>query len=156
VALTVELFWARLTNSETIRSRLVIWQTTLHLWRDYPWFGVGPGEFFWRYPAYLAQSTSEPNLYHPHNLWLEFGAIWGMAGLFWGLVFVGYVGRQLFARQRAQPCAQQWIILGLLAGLFAGLAHAQVDAFAALADLAGWHWLALGLLMQVKKSNSQV
>jgi O-antigen ligase len=150
----LSLFQARLTNSTTINSRLMVWQTTLRMWWDYPWFGVGPGQFFWRYPAYLMQPTSEPNLYHPHNLWLELGAIWGISGLLWCLAFIYYLGRQLVRLQSAQPSSQSWIMLGLLAALCAGLAHAQVDAFWALPDLAGWHWLALGLLTQAETVHS--
>jgi len=65
------LWWLageRLTNSQTVLSRWQIWQSSWHLWLDYPLLGVGPGGFFWRYPAYLTGPTAEPNLLHPHNI----------------------------------------------------------------------------------------
>lgn len=139
------VFGERLANSSTIRSRFAIWQATLALLQDQPWFGVGPGGFFWRYPAYLTWPSLEPNLYHPHNLWLEFGALWGWFGWVWLLFFLVGVARLTYTARR-HPLG--W---GLLAGLVAGLAHAQVDTFAALPDLAAWNWLALALLVQIRR-----
>ncbi|MEZ4555168.1 MAG: hypothetical protein R2854_01715 [Caldilineaceae bacterium] len=45
-----------------------------------------------------------------------------------------------------------WPAAGLLAGLAAGFAHGQVDAFLTLPDLAGWNWVALALLAQMTPS----
>jgi len=141
----------RLTNSATLDHRLIIWRTSWALWRDYFWFGVGPNGFFWRYPAYLPLGAlDEPNLLHPHNLWLEFATGWGMAGLLWLALLLLYLLR--YAKQllrNAHPATDQanrWLALALLAALAAGLAHAQVDAFFVLPDLALWNWMVLALL----------
>jgi O-antigen ligase len=145
VATLLSASWSRLTNSETLLSRLYIWQSTLQLWAEEPRFGVGPGGFFWRYPAYVTPGNPEINLLHPHNVWLETGVTWGLLGLVWLIllgVLVGYVARRVLQRQ----LAFNWLAVGLLAGFSAALAHAQVDAFWSLPDLAAWNWLALGLL----------
>ncbi len=139
------LIWPRLTNSATLLNRFAIWQNTLHLWADFPWLGVGPGGFFWRYPAYV-HPGDEFNLLHPHNLWLEIVATWGGLGLLW------FLGLLVAASKVGQPTVwstrrQRWLAAGLWAGLVAGLAHAQVDAFWALPDLAAWNWGALALLV---------
>ncbi len=145
------LLGERLTNSATLLHRLTIWQSSWSLWLDYIWFGVGPGGFFWRYPAYLPLSVlDEPNLYHPHNLWLEFATGWGLAGLLWLLLLLWYLVRQLrrltVRHDHSMRKLTDWLTLSLLAALAAGLAHAQVDAFLVLPDLALWLWFALGLL----------
>ncbi|MBX3013405.1 MAG: O-antigen ligase family protein [Caldilineaceae bacterium] len=146
------LSWERLTNSATITERLLIWQTTWQLWREHWLVGVGPGGFFWYYPRYLPWSaTADPNLLHPHNLWLELLAGWGILGLSWVLCAGWQIGRiyariQRHARHNG-PQAIPWPLLGLLAALAAGLVHGQVDTFAALPDLAVWHWIALGLVV---------
>ncbi len=140
--------WERLTNSATIESRLFMWETTFRLWQAFPVTGVGPGGFFWRYPAYLTESTVEPNILHPHNLWFEIAATWGGLGLVWfALLVVTVIRQQVSGRERASR--GDWRAVGLLAGLAAGIAHGQVDAFWALPDLALWNWLALGWLGQV-------
>jgi O-antigen ligase len=138
------LLWPRLSNSATVQERLAIWSATLALWRDFPLFGVGPNGFFWRFPAYIPlDSALDPNLRHPHNLWLEMVAQGGVAALVWlgGLLALGY---SYLRRRRG---ALSWPEAGLIAALVAGLAHGQVDAFQALPDLAAWNWSALALLL---------
>lgn len=149
-----DTLWLRLTNSATIAERLVIWQATLQMWRDHWLLGVGPGGFFWRYPAYLAWSAqADPNLRHPHNLWLEVLAGWGAVGLAWFFLMVWQVRRLgAILRSRVQVV---WQVSGLLAALAAGVAHGQVDAFGALPDLALWNWLALGLLVAHHQAERQ-
>lgn len=147
------LFWERAANTATFVERWVGWQATLRLWADYPLAGVGPGGFFWRFPAYLhPDSAIDPNLLHPHSLWLEFPALWGALGLLW---LVAALLLLLGARRRAPRLAGRtlrWVAAGLLAALAAALAHAQVDAFMALPDLAGWNWAALALLANIHSS----
>ncbi len=136
----------RLFNSATLLDRLAIWRATLSLWGTGPLLGTGAGGFAWRYPAFLpVQPLDGPldgALLHPHNVWLEFASIHGAVGLAWLLALLLVVARH--ARRAAAQ--RDWLALGLVAALGAGLAHAQVDAFAALADLAGWLWIALALL----------
>lgn len=136
----------RLANSATITERAEIWRHTLSLWQDHLFTGVGTGGFFWRFPAYVPTPTTlgtglDPNIRHPHNLWLEFGANWGVAGLLWLMIAAMLLGRRLIHRSLT---GLEW---GVLAGLVAGFAHGQVDAFMVLPDLAGWNWLALALLL---------
>ncbi len=130
----------RLVQGSPVRQRIWVWQAALELWRSRPWTGVGPGGFFWSYPAFmLPAAAAEPNLQHPHNVWLELATGWGVGGLAWLLALGGWV----LARARG---SLDWVALGLLAGMAAGGAHGQVDAFLALPELAGWLWLALALL----------
>ena len=146
----------RLANSETVTQRFAIWQAALEMWRAYPLAGVGPGGFFWRYPAFIpADVGMDPNLRHPHNLWLETVTLWGALGLLW-LVTALIVAAKSGWRAVKRGSKNRWITIGLLAGLAAGLAHGQVDAFMALADLAGWGWLALALLTQQGPPNASL
>ena len=140
------LMGERLTNSATVGHRLTIWQSSFALWHDYLGLGVGAGGFFWHYPAYLPLGAlDEPNLYHPHNLWLEMATGWGLLGLLWmGLLLWWLIQRARHCSQHKQQCS--WTETGLLCALVAGLVHAQVDAFWVLPDLALWNWFALGLL----------
>ena len=133
----------RLLNSATVAQRLHIWQGALDLWLAHFWLGVGPGGFFWRYPAFMtAAAAGEPNLLHPHNLWLEMTDGWGVVGLAWLSAF----GVWLWRRARGAGGKVNGVEAGLLAGLAAALAHAQVDTFAALPELVAWNWLVVGLL----------
>ncbi len=148
VLVFMPLLGDRLTNSATVLQRITIWRSALTLWRDFFWLGVGPGGFFWHYPAYLPLGAlDEPNLYHPHNLWLELATGWGLLGLLWlGLLLWWLMGQLRWLLRANTP--MDWRALALLAAFGAGLAHAQVDAFLVLPDLASWGWLALALLAQ--------
>lgn len=149
-----DTLWLRLTNSATIVERLAIWQATLQLWQEHWLLGVGPGGFFWRYPSYLAWSLhAEPNLLHPHNLWLEVLAGWGALGLLWFLLMGWQVWRLgCTVKSSEQPA---WQASGLVAALAASMAHGQADTFGALPDLALWNWLVLGLLVNMIMAQSR-
>jgi O-antigen ligase len=136
----------RLLNLESVDSRLLVWQAAWQLWRHNPLLGVGPDGFFWSYPAYLAPGgMAESTLLHPHNVWLEIGAGWGVLGLAWLLgIVIGWLWGALRMMRRGWR-EDRWLIAGLTAALIAGLAHAQVDAFLALPDLAGWLLVALAV-----------
>ncbi len=144
----------RLGNWESVLQRLHIWQGSLALWRQFPLLGVGPGGFFWRYPAVMtAQAAREPNLLHPHNLWLEMATIWGAAGLLW-LGILGAVLWKLGRSRRWERGRLTWLAPGILAAILGGAAHGQVDAFLVLPELSGWLWLALGLLASWERLRS--
>jgi O-antigen ligase len=92
-------------------------------------------------------SNAGPNLRHPHNLWLEFATSGGLLSLLW----LAVVSVLLYRWVKSKGSALPWLQVGLLAGLSASFAHAQVDAFQALAELAGWNWAALALILVLDK-----
>lgn len=148
----------RLLNLATAAERVAIWQASLALWRDHAWLGVGPGGFYWTFPAHIpAGSTLDPNLRHPHNIWLELATQAGWAGLLWfmALVYVAVRTVRAVGRQPERAAAWAGVRIGLVAGLCAALAHAQVDAWQALPDLAAWNWAALALLVTWTGTRAQ-
>ena len=137
------LYDERLLNLDSLHARLDIWRGALALWRHFPLFGAGPGGFYWNYPAFLLHSpTANPNLVHAHSLWLEYATGWGLIGLAWLAALISWLA-SLWRRALRLPLDP--FRLGLLAALGAGLAHAQIDAFAALPELAAWNFAALAL-----------
>lgn len=131
----------RLTNLETVGLRLDLWRSALAHWRDHFWAGVGPGGFFWSYPAYLRAGAAEVNQLHPHSLWLELVTTWGIMGLAWfALVSIALV--IAMQRQGKSGLSIRWIAAGSCAAFAAALAHAQIDTFFLLADLAAWNAVA--------------
>jgi O-antigen ligase len=149
------LLWDRLLNQQTLGLRIDLWEASLRLWLDHLLLGVGPGSFFWTYPAYLpAAGALEPNQLHPHNIWLEVATTWGLLGFGWLGILLWYVvgtlqrpGSREGDRAGAAPGAPDWLAAGLVAALLAAVAHAQMDAFFLLPDLAAWNAAALALLV---------
>lgn len=137
---------SRLLNAASVDSRLLLWQAALELWREHFWTGTGPNGFFWNYPAHLPIGTTlEPDLVHPHNIWLELTTGWGVFALAWILVLLAtWLTHAALYIDRLSP-QQRWYAIGLSAALVAAVAHAQVDAFLSLADLAAWLFVAMGL-----------
>jgi O-antigen ligase len=77
-------------NFATIE-RLAHWQAAREMWRDYPWLGVGFGNYGAVYPAYAVGGWLDP-LGHAHNYPLNLGAEAGLVGMtlyliFWILTF---------------------------------------------------------------------
>ena len=139
--------WVRLGNSETVVQRWELWRSSAGLVRDYWLTGVGTGGFAWRFPAYIPVGSSlDPNLRHPHNVWLEYAAVGGWAAVLWLITAIVVVTQGVYKAVAGHRAAPSWPAYGLIAGLGAALAHAHVDAFAALPDLAAWNWLVLGLV----------
>lgn len=64
-------------NLNSWRGRLSVWRDTLVLLGDYPWWGVGLGNFSWVFPSY---QSSELILgwSHAHNDYLELAAELGL------------------------------------------------------------------------------
>ena len=154
-AAVILLLWDRLLNQQTLNLRIDLWEASLRLWRDHLLLGVGPGGFFWTYPAYLLPGASvEPNQLHPHNVWLELATTWGLIGFAWFGFLLWNVAAAV-QRQRTEsrtlPPSIDWIGVGLVAALLAAFAHAQMDAFFLLPDLAAWNALALALLISRSK-----
>jgi O-antigen ligase len=153
--LLVGLGWwaaARLGNLATVTIRLEGWHAAWQLGRDYPWFGVGPNGFWTRFPAYIpVGSTLDPDLRHPHNVWLEFFTGGGVAALIWLGVALTWCVHSI-RRSRPSLTPSQ---VGLWAALAAGLAHSQVDAFQALPELALWNWAALALILAHQSTQTK-
>jgi hypothetical protein len=137
----------RLVNLASVVERWHVWQASTRLWMAHWATGVGPGGYYWTFPAYIPLAVEiDHNLRHPHNVWLEVLTTWGVAGAVWFGVMGYWLARCLRAGVPFNPLHS-----GVLAGLAAGLAHAQVDAFMALPDLAAWNALALGVLLSINK-----
>jgi O-antigen ligase len=134
----------RLGNIVTMFARMDGWIVALYLWFEHFLFGVGPDGFWWTFPSQMSlTSDADPNLRHPHIIWLEFATSGGLMALAW-LTAVAFC---LYRWVRARNGALSWLQVGLLTGLIAGFAHAQLDAFQSLSELAGWNWAALALLV---------
>ncbi|MBW7886064.1 MAG: O-antigen ligase family protein, partial [Caldilineaceae bacterium] len=146
VTAVMVLQWDRLLNEQTVFHRVDLWEAALALWREHMLAGVGPGGFFWNYPAYLPLGTAiESGQSHPHNVWLEVAITWGLPGVLWLLVAI-FAAIRAVRRTMAAPSARFWLTVGLGAAFAAALAHAQSDTFMLLADLAGWNAVAWALI----------
>jgi O-antigen ligase len=138
---------------QAIQGRATENVAALHVFRDHPMLGVGPGQFFSRYSAQYGNALDlrflEQNR-RAHNLYLEIAADTGMLGLgaFLAIVLVTLVSlRRLSVRCRARSpglaTLGDSLLLALIAylasGVFLQLAYQRYFWFlVALANAAIW------------------
>ncbi|MBI3286745.1 MAG: O-antigen ligase family protein [Chloroflexi bacterium] len=140
-------------NQGTTFRRLKLWEASLEMLADHPWFGVGLDNFLYIYPRYLkAEAAQEPDLSHPHNLilhwWLSLG-LPGVIALVWFMSEFARRGLRLYRGLR-DPTARL-IVLALLASMAGSLAHGLVDQSYFLVDLAFVFFLSLGMVRRMER-----
>jgi O-antigen ligase len=107
--------------------RLLVWQDTVTLIRDFPWTGVGLGNYEHAFHRY--NRVSRNVIYdHAHNDFLEYLSEWGIPG---GLLLIGTVlvvfGRGLRTFFRTEDPRLQALLLGVTGGIFSLLLHSFTD-----------------------------
>jgi len=117
-----ELFH-RATHSFSFR--LDYWRATLHMIRDNPWFGCGPGNFKEAYTLYKLPTAIE-EITDPHNFLFEVAACGGLPALFFLLALLGGFFRRVSRRSTpdSSPSAETgiwWILGGAALGFWLAL-----------------------------------
>jgi O-antigen ligase len=125
--------------------RVSLWQAAWDMARAHPLWGVGPDNFLYYYRDYLRPGAEVDRwLSHPHNLALDFWLRLGVGGLLVLLALLAGFWRCALARWRAWPPGlARALLLGLMAGMAAALAHGLIDSFYFVPELALWFMVAL-------------
>ena len=119
--------------------RLAMWEGTMELLQDRPWFGAGLANFQNVYPEYKLDRHVEALLY-PHNIILDFWVELGLAGVIWLVLVVG----RFFVRGIRDKKHRHSVVL--MSGMVAMLVYGLVDVPYFKNDLSVifWSLLALG------------
>ncbi|HEV2581592.1 MAG TPA: O-antigen ligase family protein [Ktedonobacteraceae bacterium] len=163
----------------TVTKRIYLWESALRIIRQYPVFGVGLDNWLCYYsrnticviPSLhqhywitLVPGTNiptglneEPNLSHPHNIFLH---VWVSIGIFGLLAFIALIALfyRLFARVlktvRALGSAAhpdlEWMVIGVGAAMLAGLIQGQVDSAFLAQDMAFCFWMLVTALLLLR------
>lgn len=137
-----------LTPGSTGFFRLKLWEASLTMLGDHWLVGVGLDNFLYHYRTryILPEAWPEPNLSHPHNLFLDFGTRLGIGGIFillWLQIAFWRNAWRLY-QSSASP-----LILGLLGSMVIFLSHGLVDNSYFLVDLAFAFFLNVGLVQRL-------
>ena len=131
--------------------RLNLWQSALNMFIDHPWLGVGLDNFLYLYRGryILDAAWQEPNLNHPHNIFLDFATRLGILGLLAGGWLIWEAFRAV--RHSVARSDAQWlpVAAGLAGALAAMLAHGLVDHSFFLIDLSFVFFLILGVAVWI-------
>jgi O-antigen ligase len=163
----------------TLTKRIYLWESALKMIHDHALFGVGMDNWL----CYYSRNTTcfipslhqhywitfvpgtkiptglseEPDLSHPHNIFLH---VWVSMGIFGLLAFVAVLAllARLFARilrtvramgKAAQPDVE-WLTVGAGAALLAGLIQGQVDSAFLAQDMAFCFWMLVTALLLLR------
>ena len=116
--------------------RLQVWPAAIAIWRDHPWWGVGPAHFDHRFRQYRPEAVQMRPV-RVHNDYLNTLADWGAAGAAlvaaaWVLLFAGVWQVWKFVQRPSNDLAsgrsnRAAFVLGAAVGLLAILIHSATD-----------------------------
>lgn len=139
--------------------RLKLWQSAWAMICDNPLFGVGLDNFLYEYRTryILPDAWAEPDLSHPHNIFLDYWTrlgVGGLVALFW--LQIAFWRRSLRLYRLLPEGDGRALLLGLMAGMAAALGHGLIDNSYFLVDLAFVFFMALGLVVQLEGDGREV
>ena len=125
--------------------RVRLWGSAIEMLWDHPFFGIGLDNFLYQYnPArggsYLDPAAwREPDLSHPHNLFLDWWLSLGVVGLVLLLRLLASFRRLAAAGLRAQG-VDRALAVGAVGAMLATVVHGLTDNSFFLPDLAALWW----------------
>ena len=147
-------------NIESWLTRGNVWTSALNLLRERPITGAGLDQFLYLYRSryILPDAYKEPNLSHPHNVFLDFWVSLGLAGL---LLFftlqAAFWTTLLRARTRLKGDALNLAIgAGVMGAMADFLAHGLVDNSYFVVDLAYAFCLLLALAVFLSSTSPKL
>jgi O-antigen ligase len=164
-----------ISSVSTATKRIYLWESALHMISDSPWLGYGMDNWLCYYSSNTICDSHhhywikvdpvthkdtglryEPNLSHPHNIFLH---VWVSMGIFGLLAFVAVIilffwllSRIL--RQLAETLQEnehlRWIAVGVGAAMLAALVQGMVDSAFLEQDLAFCFWILIAALLLLR------
>ncbi len=133
--------------------RVNLWQASLQMIRENPILGVGLDNFLYAYRGryILDAAWQEPNLNHPHNIFLDFATRLGLLGFLAGGWMIWVLARTL--KRALAKMTVQWlpVAAGFMGALATMLVHGLVDHSFFLVDLAFSFYLMMGTAVWLDK-----
>lgn len=125
----------RLTNSQTLESRILFWENSLQMAKDYPLLGVGLGNWQIHFPKYglnrfedYAIVNGESTLQRPHNDFIWILCETGILGLLAYLMIFGVVFYQLYSLiKNTNDANEKWKFFFILSALIGYLVISFFD-----------------------------
>jgi O-antigen ligase len=166
---------ADVNGVSSVDKRFYLWQVALNMIHDSPWSGYGMDNWLCHYsrnticltphlyhywysvPGAYPALHDEPNLSHPHNIFLHVWVSMGVFGLlafasililfYW--LFAGIL-RHLRSSKVAGKAVLRWMTVGVGAAMLAGLVQGQVDSAFLEQDLAFCFWMLVTALLLLR------
>jgi len=165
-------------NVSTVTKRFYLWQSALNMIHDSPWFGYGMDNWLCHFSVNTACLTPqlhhymivqdpithvstdlqfEPDLSHPHNVFLH---VWVSMGIFGLLAFAAIlllfswlfarILRYLRSHETRENLYLQWMTIGVGAAMLAAMIHGQIDSTFLEQDVAFSFWMLVVALLLIR------
>jgi putative inorganic carbon (hco3(-)) transporter len=174
------LNWHAASNGQpgSIVKRFYLWESAWHMIQNSPWLGYGMDNWLCHYNGVntacpntlyhywitvdptngqLTELSKEPNLSHPHNIFLH---VWVSMGIFGLLAFVAILVLffQLFVRVLKHLSVAtiengeqlRWMTIGVGAGMLAAVVQGMIDSAFLEQDLAFCFWMLVAALLLLR------
>lgn len=144
--ISINFYFPQMISRGYDMERIYLWQSAWEMFKDYPWLGVGGGDFNKYYlNGYINPLAKEPGLVTPHNVYL-----WYLAerGIVTALPFILMVGFQIYIFAKNIVTKSKKVNLWACAGLIMvlGMAiHGWVDTVMNNRTYQMMYWLLYGL-----------
>jgi O-antigen ligase len=141
----------------SLESRIIIWHSALKILKDYPVFGIGPGNFQDKYleyqkyfPPYLEWAVPQP-----HNLYLAFWLESGILGLSGFLLIIIFWTKNLITVTKNQKNSHNLLAASLLSIILCILIYGLVDTPYWKNDLSVIFWIIFSLGILKEANNTE-
>lgn len=116
------------TSHASESPRFLMWQSTIRMWLDAPWFGSGLGSWNYLYPMYRIPDETGTTGYYAHNDYLQLLQEGGIFTLLIFVVVLGWLGVYSIKTLVRMPSGVERIKnVGIVAGITAATLHAFVN-----------------------------
>jgi O-antigen ligase len=116
-----------LSQDDSVNARLMLWQASIQMALDHPFFGTGWGTFVNYYPAYRNPIESTSSGFFAHNDYLQFALEGGVLALVLLLVIFLLVGKRLLLSLKQASEAKSFEPICLLLGVLSIFIQASVN-----------------------------
>ncbi len=137
--------------------RLALWESTIAMIMDKPFFGIGWGAYWMVYPDYdFFINNANTKIFHAHNMYLNIAAEIGIPGL---LTFLSMMyGHVRLALSSMRGAAQHWssgVMLGIVGANCGLIVNGFTDYVLFNIQLSMLFWLLNALIVVVWQLNHQ-
>jgi putative inorganic carbon (HCO3(-)) transporter len=137
--------------------RLALWESTIAMIMDKPFFGIGWGAYWMVYPDYdFFINNPNTKIFHAHNMYLNIAAEIGIPGL---LTFLSMMyGHIRLALSSIGGAAQHWssgVMLGIVGAICGLIVNGFTDYVLFNIQLSMLFWLLNALIVVVWQLNHQ-
>lgn len=136
--------------------RIALWESTIAMIMDKPFFGIGWGAYWMVYPDYdFFINNANTKIFHAHNMYLNIAAEIGIPGLFAFLVMTyGHFRLALSSVKRA-AYHSSGVMLGIVGAIWGLIVNGFTDYVLFNIQLSMLFWLLNALIVVVWQQNQQ-